>query len=118
VTIAEAREKCKGAMAKMPRDILVIAIVVLASSASFGLGYLAGIDAGLSVQAGQGSLLSSLSTAPGTDDQVVASKGGTKYYFPSCTGVAGISDQNKVWFASASAAEAAGYTRAANCTNI
>ena len=115
MTIAEAREKCKAAVAKMPRDILVISIIVLASSASFGLGYLAGLDA----QSGQGSgsLLESPGTAPGTSRQVLASKGGTKYYFPSCAGANAISDTNKVWFVSADAAEAAGYTRATNCTS-
>ncbi len=93
----------------------MISIIVLASSASFGLGYLAGLDA----RSGQGSgpLLESSATAPGTVGQVAASKGGTKYYFPSCTGANAISDANKVWFVSADAAEAAGYTRAANCTN-
>lgn len=113
MTIAEAREKCKTALAKMPRDILVISIIILASSASFGLGYLAGRDA-----AGQGSepSIREAQTAPGTLGQVLASDGGTKYYFPSCAGANAISDAHKVWFVSSDAAEAAGYTRAANCS--
>jgi hypothetical protein len=117
MTIAEAREKSKSLLAKVPRDILIISIIVLASSASFGLGYLAGLEGGLSAQTGQGSgtTLQSSPLAPGTAGQVVASKGGTKYYFPSCTGANAISEGNKVWFISASAAEAAGYTPASNC---
>ena len=112
MTIAEVREKCKSALAKVPRDILIISILILASLASFGLGYLAGLDAG-----GQGSqvLIQSLSVTPGAAGTVVASKGGTKYYFLNCTGVSAISDANKVWFISPEAAESAGYTRANNC---
>lgn len=112
MTIAEVREKCKGYLAKTPRDMLIIGILVLASSASFGLGYLAGRDAG------QGSTVTlniPSSAAPGTAGQVVASKSGTKYYFPGCVGAKAISEQNKVWFVSASAASEAGYTPAMNC---
>jgi hypothetical protein len=113
MTIAELREKCKTTISKIPRDILIIAIIILASSASFGLGYLAGVDAGQ----GSGDSLALPSSSPvGTEGEVVASKGGTKYYFRTCVGAKAISDANKVWFVSAEAAEQAGYTRANNCT--
>jgi hypothetical protein len=45
MTIAEARDKCKNLIAKVPRDALILAILIVASSLSFGLGYLAGLDA-------------------------------------------------------------------------
>ena len=45
MNIAEARDKCKSLIAKAPRDALILAILVLASALSFGLGYLAGLDA-------------------------------------------------------------------------
>jgi hypothetical protein len=45
MTIAEAREKCKSLVAKAPRDVLIIAVLILACLLSFGLGYLAGLDA-------------------------------------------------------------------------
>lgn len=48
----------------------------------------------------------------------VASKNGTRYYLPSCGGVKRINEENKVWFATKSEAEAAGYTPAANCDGI
>ncbi|MEK7129262.1 MAG: hypothetical protein AAB858_02835, partial [Patescibacteria group bacterium] len=47
---------------------------------------------------------------------IVASKNGTKYYFPWCGGLSRISEQNKVTFSSTKEAEVAGYTIAANCT--
>lgn len=119
MTIADARGKCKGAVAPIPRDILIAGILVLASSASFALGYLAGRDTG------QGSGLpleqSPLETSFATTSsigQMVASKNGTKYYLPTCAGADRISAANKVWFASASAAAAAGYAPAANCNGI
>ncbi len=48
----------------------------------------------------------------------VASKSGTKYYLPSCAGVARIKEENKVWFTTAGEAQAAGYTAAANCPGL
>lgn len=124
--IAEARQKCKSLMTRAPRDVLVVAVLVLASSLSFGLGYLAGRDAG------QGSSITiipspfmgdSAAPMPGRDANaetsgVVASKNGTKYYLPSCAGADRISSANKVWFASAQAAALAGYTPAANCKGL
>lgn len=95
--------------------MLIITILILASSASFGLGYLAGLDRG------QGSSIPLEEyplIAPGTQGQVVASKGGTKYYLPSCAGANRISDANKIWFISSAAANAAGYSPATNCKGI
>ena len=111
MTISEAREKCKNLIAKVPRDTLILAILVLASSLSFGLGYLAGLDAeGMNNVVKEESL-----TTTKTEGKFVASKSGTKYYLPTCAGAERISDANKVWFVSASAASAAGYTPASNC---
>lgn len=97
--------------------MLIIAVLILASSASFGLGYLAGSEE--RPQQGSGSVLDL--TAFGTDastGQFVASKNGTKYYLPSCAGAEKISEANKVWFVSAAAAVAAGYAPATNCKGL
>ncbi len=48
----------------------------------------------------------------------VASKSGSKYYLPACSGVSRIKEENKVWFDSATEAEAAGYGPAANCPGL
>lgn len=48
----------------------------------------------------------------------VASKTGTKYHLPWCSGARRIKDENKVWFATKEEAEAAGYTPAANCKGL
>lgn len=49
---------------------------------------------------------------------VIASKNGTKYHLPDCPGAGQIKEENKVWFESAAAAVAAGYTPAANCPGL
>lgn len=109
----------------MPRDVLIVAVLVLASLASFGLGYLAGLD---SAQRSQmiletAPITSAAAVASSTNSavrvgQVFASKNGTKYYLPGCTGGDRISDTNKVWFTSPSAAIAAGYTAATACKGL
>ena len=50
------------------------------------------------------------------NNNVVASKNGTKYYYSWCSGVSRINEENKVFFSSPNEAEQAGYTIAANCT--
>ena len=45
----------------------------------------------------------------------VASKSGTKYHALTCPGAKQIKESNKIFFAAETDAEAAGYTRAANC---
>lgn len=48
----------------------------------------------------------------------VASKAGTKYHLLNCPGVQQIKDKNKIYFATAAAATAAGYTPASNCPGL
>ncbi len=124
MTIAEVREKCKSVVARIPRDMLILSVLVLTSLLSFGLGYLAGRDSG------QGSTVtlekfpfanvptSGVAGARMGTGQIVASKNGTKYYLPGCTGADRISETNKIWFTSVVAAVAAGYGPAANCKGI
>ncbi|MEN9920815.1 MAG: Metal binding domain of Ada, partial [Candidatus Parcubacteria bacterium] len=55
------------------------------------------------------------STHTAVTGEVVASKTGSKYHLPTCPGAKQIKPENLVSFATASAAQAAGYTPAANC---
>lgn len=60
-------------------------------------------------------------TEPGVTSgtaRYVASKNGTVYHLPWCSGAQRIKDANKVWFASKAEAEAAGYHPASNCKGI
>ena len=112
MSIADVWVRCKAGLGKIPRDVLIIGVLIAASLASFGLGYLAGQDA----EQGSTDSLTSLPAPTGTAGEVVASKSGTKYYSVDCAGAARISDDNKVWFASAALAQKEGYTPADNCT--
>lgn len=52
------------------------------------------------------------------EKKYVASKNGTKYHLPWCSGASHIAEGNKIWFASKEEAKAAGYTPAGNCKGI
>ncbi|MDP3763338.1 MAG: hypothetical protein Q8Q92_01640 [bacterium] len=47
--------------------------------------------------------------------EVVVSKNGTKYHYLRCPGAKQIKEENKIVFATPEAAEASGFTLAANC---
>ena len=56
-----------------------------------------------------------VSTNPLPIKNFVASKSGTKYHAMNCSGSKTIKETNKIYFATEDEAQAAGYTRAANC---
>ena len=125
---------------RLPKDILLLATLVLASLLSFGLGVLAGREDG----EGKGQVLiekiaeaepepsvvpppnvegpprpaTKNPVAGSTSGELVASKTGTKYYLPWCGTAKRIKEENKVWFKSKAEAEAAGYTPAKNCKGL
>ncbi len=120
MTISEYRDKCKAIIGRIPRDVQVITVLILASFFSFGLGYLVGRD---TAKTADFSLIDTGSVpipvaAVLKVGKVVASKRGTKYYLPRCAGAARTSDANKVWFESIEAARRAGYSPAANCPGM
>jgi len=84
-------------------------IVVLVGLSAFGLGRLSA--------AGESSPLVQSNEAPYSAN-FVASKSGASYYLPSCSGVAKIKEENRVWFATVAEAQAAGYTAAINCPGL
>ncbi len=135
MTIAEGqgpgKEPPEGLLDRIPRPFLYVGILALSCSGSFGLGLLEGRG---EVQ-NEGIAISQLATstpaflqaaaaasapidAMPAGGEVVASKTGTKYYFPWCGTVKRIKEENKVWFPSREAAEAAGYEPAANCKGM
>ena len=121
MNIAEIGRRSKELAAKVPEDVLVLAVVVLATSASFWLGMLyereAGRGSDFKIEYGAQAAAVAQAVTPQTA-RYVASKNGTKYHLPTCSGAKTIGETNKVWFASKEAAEAAGYAPAANCKGI
>lgn len=129
MTIAGIRDWCKALLGRVPTHALVVGACILAVFASFGLGILVGREEGERPGITVSQLATSTSPLPvrsatkaapemPAGGEVVASKSGTKYYFPWCGTVKRIKEENKVWFASREAAEAAGYEPAANCKGM
>lgn len=117
-------------------DIFLIGIILLVSLASFGLGRLSvfyGDKEGVKIlypENQSGAVYESLGKSrtegmaeeevplPSPLGQYVASKTGSKYHFPWCSGAQSIKEENKIYFDSKEAAEKAGYTPAANCKGL
>ena len=114
------------------KDILVILIVILVGLASFELGRLSknsSDSSGVKIEypnetnsqsANAVSAVDSLQTtkAPTTSTNgknFFASSKGTKYYSLGCSGGQTIKQENRIYFASASEAEGAGYTLSSAC---
>jgi len=106
------------------KDLILATVIILVALISFGLGRLSKIgesrvpvtienlSASVSESAGSVSK-SALSTG-----NFVASKNGTKYHYPWCSGAQSIKEENKIWFSTAEEAQKAGYQPASNCKGL
>ncbi len=124
------------------RELLLAATLGLLAVISFGLGRLSAFESRTPpvalvmrdpavTTAAQTSSDSVLPTDVSSNEKVVAetavqthagmyvaSKSGSVYHLPWCSGAKRIKDENKIWFASKDEAERAGYRPAANCKGI
>jgi len=96
--------------------------VILACLLSYGLGRLSKIESSrlpvtITAVDASSSIQMVTAVAVTADRQIVASKKGTKYYYPWCGGVKNIKAENRITFDSEAAAKTAGYSIAANCSN-
>lgn len=121
------------------RRLFLAIVIILVAALAFGVGRLSAPKSGGGVsieyiegqetspgtnnnQAQQASVLNAAKAAGGvgavsaSKSEVVASKNGQRYHFAHCAGAKQIKEENKIVFASPQAAEAAGYTLAANCS--
>lgn len=107
---------------------VLVGILILLGIVSFGLGRLsATVNTRPPIQICSGELFTEMvpsqtataihTTTPQTD-KYVASKNGTVYHLPWCSGAQRILEENKVWFATKEDAERAGYRPATNCKGI
>lgn len=101
------------------RKYFVSLAVLLLVALAFGIGRLSagrGSQAGVSINF-EPNLAAATQSGTNTTNNataaIYASSRGSKYYFSNCKST--IVEQNKVFFASAAEAEAAGYTLASNC---
>lgn len=96
----------------------LIAVVFLVGLSSFGLGRLSALEASEPpVSIAQAPVLTQpQGIYPG--GEYVASDTGTVYYFPWCAAAENVPPAKQVWFATESAAQAAGYAPAKNCKGL
>lgn len=141
MSLQDFLQKCKSDRVFIPL------VIIFVGMGAFGLGRLSKIEEerqGVSIEAparvvealkgqnwalngGLGALnatpdqsvsQSNTTNTVSTDGQVVASKNGTKYHFPWCSGAKTISEANKIYFNSTVEARAAEYTPAGNCKGL
>ena len=117
---------------KIKEDLLIVLLLVLVGTASFCQDKLSSLKKKkmpISILKTKDAMLASVALSSDSSiDQtkteiqgkgiVVASKSGTKYYYPWCSGVSKIKEENKVWFLSIEDAKTAGLTPAANCSGL
>lgn len=116
--IQEIQLKIKNEVEEILAEWGILAVVVFVGLASFGLGRLSAIEEArpaISVTEAQASA-AALSITPG--GLVVASRQGSAYHYPWCSGASTIKEGNKVWFESEEAARRAGYEPARNCKGL
>lgn len=96
----------------------IVALVLLVGMASFGLGRLSALEEARPAISVSQAAAAADSVSMQVGGQVVASRKGSAYHFPWCSGATSIAPQNKIWFASSAAAQAAGYRPAKNCKGL
>ena len=96
----------------------LLIMVFLVAFGAFGLGRLSALESAMppvsitmapSLAKPQGMYIGGL---------YVASRTGSVYYFPWCAGGGNIAPDKAIWFATPSAAKAAGYQPAKNCKGL
>jgi hypothetical protein len=110
--------RCKSSLDTALADWgLIIAIFLIAFS-SFGLGRLSAREEALPpvsiLQAPEAAGPQGMAVG----GLVVASRSGTAYHYPWCSGASQIKAENQVWFASEEAAKDAGYTASKSCEGL
>jgi hypothetical protein len=96
----------------------LFAIVLLVGLASFGLGRLSALEDTKPPVAITEAPTAAKPAALTMGGLVVASRSGSVYYYPWCTGAGKILPANQVWFTSEKAAQTAGYAPAKACAGL
>jgi hypothetical protein len=114
------------------QSLFVLLVIVLTAFASFGLGRLSVKQTTAKDQEilfeqpvfsektdkNAGKNTASIALSSNHSGSVVASKTGTKYYFPWCGSASRIKNENRITFNSAEEARIAGYQPATNCKGL
>lgn len=142
MNIQEIREKIKEVAERLgTKEVYTILLIIVVGFGSFGLGRLSKLQESKkpirieqTLIAGVGNKdsrpVSQKISSPNQEQnateekplamggQIVASKTGSKYFFPWCAGSARISAANRISFNSVEEAKKAGYAPASNCKGL
>ncbi|PIP86819.1 hypothetical protein COV42_02680 [Candidatus Campbellbacteria bacterium CG11_big_fil_rev_8_21_14_0_20_44_21] len=116
---------------KIKNELFTALIITLVAFVSFGLGRLSKLEEkrpaikiiNSASAVSSGGAVSQENNGVGktllpVGGNYVASKNGSKYHLPWCSGAERIKEENKIWFENKEEAEKAGYTPAGNCKGI
>jgi len=110
---------CLPAGRLLENDLVIILAFLFIGLTAFGLGRLSALsERKTSVTIEQNTSANLSSAMSDIVSLFVASKNGTKYHYPWCSGAQSIKEENKVWFATKEEAEKAGYAPASNCKGL
>jgi len=126
-------KECLKKIKSYEEDMFISFVIILIAFISFGLGRLSKIEESklpITIENVGSGVFNAKNTqnadynSPQPQGEasksgvIVASKNGTKYHFPWCSGALRIKDENKVWFESEDVAKKAGYGPASNCKGL
>ncbi|MFA7309288.1 MAG: Ada metal-binding domain-containing protein [Candidatus Paceibacterota bacterium] len=117
-TIQELSAKCKLYIEQSIGEWGVFGLVLLAALGSFGLGRLSILETARPMVTITETAAAALPPGIPIGGEFVASRTGSVYYYPWCSGVAKIAVTNQRWFRSEKEAQAAGYRPAKNCKGL
>ncbi len=97
--------------------LFISLVIILVALASFGLGRLSLLEEKRTPVVIEQSAEKVFEENIGFEmvNAIVASKNGTRYYYPWCEGISRISAKNKISFSGKDEAEKAGYSLASGC---
>ena len=133
MNLSDKFTKCKDWFQNSEKEIFTVLIIFLTAFISFGLGRLSNLldkKKPIVIENMPAAISAVLPTTGDSETEflsgnltcesglLVASKNGTKYYFPWCGAVTKIKEENKIWFSSREEAEKNGYSPAKNCKGL
>lgn len=117
-TIQETWQKIKNIAEVVLRDWGLILVIFLGSFSSFGLGRLSATESARPPVSVSQAPMEGEPRGMAVGGLVVASKTGSVYHYPWCSGASKIKPENQLWFTTEDAAKAAGYSPSKNCEGL
>ncbi len=116
--IPEIWARCKAYLDVLLREWGTVVIVLLVALSSFGIGRISAGEAAKPVVSVTQAPLEQEVRGMAIGGLVVASRNGSVYHFPWCSGADQIKPENRVWYATEEAAQKAGYSPSKSCKGL